>query len=195
MREFLERLDLSLQSQPGVAAPLDGDPARAAVLIVLRTDRDEPELLLIKRAAREGDPWSGQVALPGGRWQASDLSLEETAVRETHEETGLDLRQAGRLLGTLDDLRPRTALLPSIVVTPYVAHLAVPAPLRPNHEVADAFWVAWSVLTDPSVDRISEVKARGSTWRAPSFVLGEHIVWGMTERILRQLIARTQQSS
>lgn len=192
MPDLLERLGASLRARPGALAPLDGAPARAAVLTVLRTDRGEPELLLIERAAREGDPWSGQVALPGGRWQVEDQTLEHTAARETLEETGLDVWQGGAILGALDELRPRTALLPSIVVTPFVAHLPAPPALQTNHEVAAAFWVPWSQLIDPAVDRISEVRARGSTWRAPSFVLGDRVVWGMTERILRDLIARIQ---
>jgi 8-oxo-dGTP pyrophosphatase MutT (NUDIX family) len=114
----------------------------------------------------------------------------ETAVRETREEIGLDA-PLHTIIGALDELRPRSALLPAIVVTPYVAQLAAPGPLTLNHEVADAFWVPWTQLTDPANDQVSEVHARGSTWRTPSFVIGQHIVWGMTERILRQLMSRT----
>ena len=106
------------------------------------------------------------------------------------EETGLDLGALGTLLGTLDDLRPLTAILPPIIVTPFVAALGTPTELQLSHEVADTFWVPWSDLTDPRLARESEVKSRGATWRTPSFVFGEHVVWGMTERILRQLIER-----
>ena len=67
MEPLLTRLEQSLRDQPGRPAELDGEPARAAVLIAFREDRGESELLLIRRAVREGDPWSGQIALPGGR--------------------------------------------------------------------------------------------------------------------------------
>lgn len=190
MLHILERLQLSLAQRPARRAELDGDPAKAAVLIAFREDRGEPELLLIRRATRQGDPWSGQIALPGGRWSPHDQTLEDTALRETLEETGLDVSASGRVVGMLDELRPRTPVLPPIVVTPYVALVVPPERLVLNHEVADAFWVPWPVLADPASTRESEVQARGLTWRAPSFVVQEHVVWGMTERILRGLLYR-----
>lgn len=190
MHPVLDRLAASLKANPGRAVSVDGDAPRAAVALAFRTDRGEPELLFIRRAERENDPWSGQVALPGGRWSHGDTSLQATAVRETLEETGLDLDALGTVLGALDELRPLTAILPPIVVTPFVAALAAPSELRLSYEVADTFWVPWSAITDPAFVRESEVRSRGATWRTPSFVFGEHVVWGMTERILRQLIAR-----
>ena len=174
-------------------AETDGAPARAAVSVTFRSDRGEPEFLLIRRAEREGDPWSGQVALPGGRWQREDQSLEDTALRETHEETGLDIRASGRVIGALDELRPRSTLLPPIVVTPYVAHIAPSAPLVLSDEVAAAFWVPWARLLDPELDYETEVSARGAIWRVPAFHLEGHVVWGLTERILRQLITRVHE--
>lgn len=190
MHPLLLRLERSLIERPGAPADLEGDPARAAVLIALREDRGEPELLLIRRAERQGDPWSGQIALPGGRRSPNDPSLQYTAIRETHEETGFDVTGRGRVLGMLDELRPRTPVLPPIIVSPFVAVVDPPDQLTLNHEVAEAFWVPWSVLANPESTRESEVQARGATWRAPSFVIREHIVWGMTERILRGLLAR-----
>lgn len=116
-----------------------------------------------------------------------------TAVRETLEETGLDLRTGSRILGRLDDLRPRTPHLPPIIVTPFVAAVPEQPPLILNHEIADAFWVPWSRLTDPATTRESEVSVRGSTWRTPAFMIDTHVIWGMTERIIRQLISRIEQ--
>jgi len=180
-----------LAAHPGAPAAVDGDPARAAVALTLRPGPDRAlELLLIRRADREGDPWSGQVALPGGRWSPNDASLLHTALRETWEETGIDLAAAGLVLGTLDELRPRTASLPAIIVTPVVVAMDDPAPLVLSDEVADAFWIPLALLQDPARSRDSRVQARGDTWLVPSFVLDEHVVWGLTERILRQLLSR-----
>ncbi len=97
---------------------------------------------MIKRAEFEGDPWSGQIALPGGRREEGDATLEETALRETFEETAIDVRAAGGgVLGTLDEVYPRTPVLPPIVVRPYVAVVPPNVSVVPSHEVAEAFWV------------------------------------------------------
>lgn len=184
------RLARALAERPGALAPDDGQPRRAAVAIVLRRGAgDQVELLLIKRSDRDGDPWSGHVALPGGRREPADATLQDTAVRETREETGIDLARDGRVLGTLDELRPRSAVLPSVIVTPFVAVVPADVAVEPNAEVAAAFWVPLALLTDPSVAVESEVTTRGTTWRVPSYTLGVHVVWGMTERILHNLLA------
>lgn len=187
----LRRLAEVLAAQPGARAEVDGTPARAAVAVTLRPTADaQVELLMIRRAERASDPWSGQIALPGGRWSPNDESLVHTALRETWEETGIDLAADGLILGTLDELHPRTPLLPPIVITPVVVALDAPAPLVLSDEVADAFWVSLGTLRAPESTRESQVHARGATFRVPSFVLGVHVVWGLTERIVRQLLAR-----
>ena len=187
---IFRRLRHALAERPGALAPDDGAPRRAAVAIVLRDASESGiELLLIKRSDREGDPWSGQIALPGGRHDPSDATLQDTAVRETREETGIDLAEHGIVLGTLDELRPRTPTLPSIIVTPFVAVVRSDVAIETSDEVAIAFWIPLSTLADPTMAVESEVTARGTTWRVPSYLLGGHIVWGMTERILRNLLA------
>jgi 8-oxo-dGTP pyrophosphatase MutT (NUDIX family) len=192
----LRRLGRILADRPGVTHPTsdDEDAVRtdhvrwAAVAILLRVNAAGGlDLLLIKRAVREGDPWSGHVALPGGRYDDTDASLEDTAVREVCEEVGIDVRQAGRVLGTLDDLVPRTPSLPPIAVRPFVAAVGDVA-LAPNHEVAEAAWVPLDALRAPEATRESTVLSRGERWRVPSFVVGDYLVWGMTERILRQFV-------
>ena len=182
------RLRRALEEHPPVLADDDGAPRRAAVAIVLRhTTEGVVELLLIKRSERENDPWSGHVALPGGRFDPEDATLQDTAIRETREETGIDIARDGVVLGMLDELRPRTAALPAIIVTPFVAVVPPTVTIEPSDEVAHAFWVALASLSDPTVTVESDVTSRGATWRVPSYLLGGHIVWGMTERILRNL--------
>jgi 8-oxo-dGTP pyrophosphatase MutT (NUDIX family) len=158
------------------------------VALVLRQGNSGLELLLIKRAERADDPWSGDVALPGGREEPADASLEATAIRETHEEIGLDLVATGELLGALDDLAPRLAPR-AIVVRPFVAVLRVDAPLVLSDEVAAVFWVPLAALTAPGAMTESVVRVRGAERRVASFVHGQHVVWGMTERIIRQLLS------
>jgi 8-oxo-dGTP pyrophosphatase MutT (NUDIX family) len=159
---------------------------QAAVAVVLgRYASDDPELLLIKRAEREGDPWSGQMALPGGRRETRDVDLLQTALRETHEETGIDLNGHAPL-GELDDLHPRSKFLPPIVVRPFVFGLAGRPAVTASDEVTLYMWVPLSELKASS--QRSHVVVRGVPLDVASYVLGPHVVWGMTERILKPII-------
>jgi 8-oxo-dGTP pyrophosphatase MutT (NUDIX family) len=190
-----------------VAVVADGDPTprRAAVALVLRVPAGPdgapraggpavpnalpgPELLLVKRAEYPGDPWSGHVALPGGRAEPGDASLWHTAARETREETGLDLLADGRLLGALDEIYPRTPVLPPIVVRPHVAVVGGGGALALSAELAAAFWVPLAHFGLPGVSADRVVQARGGPLTVPSFAVAGHTVWGMTDRILRQLL-------
>jgi len=162
-------------------------PPRAAVAVILRDGPPGVELLLIKRADHPDDPWSGHIALPGGREEPSDPSLEATAVRETREETGVDLERDGQLLGPLDALSPRATPI-SVLVQPYVAAIREHRPLVLSDEVAAAFWVPLATLAAPGASTESVVHVRGREMRVQSFRHGDYVVWGLTERIIRQLL-------
>jgi len=170
---------------PQVADAPDARPA--AVALVLLEGPQGLELILIKRAERGDDPWSGQIALPGGRYEVGDRDLEATAVRETSEETGVDLSGAERL-GALDDLYPRTSLLPPVVVRPFVFALTRRAALVPSDEVQRAFWLPLGRLSDPGVRREVTVKVRGGTHTLPAYLVDDDLIWGMTERILTPFV-------
>lgn len=159
----------------------------AAVAAVLRVV-DEPELLFIKRADAEHDPWSGHIAFPGGRAEPGDQSLYATAVRETREELSLDLTR-GRLLGQLDDLAPRSPRLPPIIVRPFVAQVASDVTFVLSREVASAFWVPLSRLRAPEAHVEHELLHNGESARFPAYAAQGHVVWGLTERIVRQLLS------
>ncbi len=158
----------------------------AAVALVLAPGGNDVQLLLVRRATHEADPWSGQIALPGGRFEPHDASLLHTAIRETREETALDL-SAATVLGELDELRPRTPVLPPVIVRPFVVTVpGVPA-LVPNHEVAELFWVELGVLFAPHNRVHTTVETRGLRMQVEAIDVGGRIIWGMTERILRGL--------
>lgn len=162
---------------------------RAAVALMLRGgEAGSPELLFIKRADYPGDPWSGQVAFPGGREEPGDRSLLETAVRETYEETGIDLVREGVVIGTLDDLRPQTIKLPAVVVRPFVALVARDDPLLLSLEAAESFWVPLDSLRIDEAWRDTPVFARGMQINRRAFHHEGHVIWGMTERILGQFL-------
>lgn len=186
----VRRLAEVLAVRPGAQVPADeGAPRRAAVALILRVTADETvDLLFIQRAEYAGDPWSGHVAFPGGRAEPSDHSLEDTAVRETREETAIDVRRDGRVLGALDEIRPLNPALPQIVVRPYVALVPPDVAITLSDEVAAAFWVPLTRLRDPVSSGESGVLVRGEERQVSSYRYEGHVIWGLTERILRQLL-------
>jgi 8-oxo-dGTP pyrophosphatase MutT (NUDIX family) len=182
----------ALAARLSVRVPAEADRGHetrlAAVAAVIRVVASEPELLFIKRAEHEGDPWSGHMAFPGGRHEPGDGTLEETACRESYEELALDLR-AGTILGRLDDLAPRSPALPPILIRPFVAVVAPDVTFAPSEEVAATFWVPLSVLAHEDSRAEHVMTINGARARFPGFRVHEHIVWGLTERIVQQLLS------
>ncbi len=161
----------------------------AAVALILAPGAgDELELLLIERAKRSGDPWSGQMALPGGRREESDDGLLDTVRRETREETGIEL-PTDSLLGELDDLFPNIKVLPEIVVRPFVFGLGIRPAVIPTGEVAGHLWV--SLLDLEQRRRPAQVVIQQEKRKVDAFVLGERVVWGITYRIVAALLGLT----
>ncbi len=184
----------SLKSR--LSAPLPSDPtvpeghAQAAVSLVLRS-RDELELLLIKRAESPSDPWSGHMALPGGKREHSDESLLHTAVRETLEETGLALGGNGEHLGRLTRLDPSTRRLPPLTITPYVFGVSGDAEAHAeSFEVDAVFWVPLPTLRDPASAGVFRYRAGDLIRRFPSFTVEGQAVWGLTYRVLEEFLQR-----
>ena len=160
----------------------------ASVALILAPGPDS--VLVIRRAHREGDPWSGHMALPGGRREPEDADLIATAIRETAEEVGVALPREG-LLGGLADVIPRTPVLPPIAVRPYVFRLPTRPALELNDEIGAAVWLSIAELRSqwrPAV----EVEVAGAPRLTPAFVTPHGVIWGMTERILRDLLERVQ---
>ena len=186
------RLARSLRERPGTQRPLDDPMRRAAVALILRGEAGALEILMIKRASYEGDPWSGHVALPGGRREPGDATLEATAIRETREETALDLAAHGRIIGRLDELLPATPTLPPIAIAPYVALLGGAAPMTLSEEVDAAFWVSLAALMDRAAWTDVQLVVRGVRRTFPAFLHEGHVIWGLTERILEQFLGRLE---
>jgi 8-oxo-dGTP pyrophosphatase MutT (NUDIX family) len=162
--------------------------APAAVTLLLVDAPAGPEVLLIRRAERAGDPWSGQIGLPGGKQDPRDFDLLRTAVRETREEVGVDLA-AVPALAQLSDLRPRTPLLPPVYVRPFVFGVERRPELRFSAEVQEGRWVGLEALLQPGRRREVAAPVPGLERPMPAYVLDDWVVWGMTERILTPFLA------
>ncbi len=168
---------------------LAGDWPRAAVALVLR-DRASGglELLFIRRAEHQGDPWSGQVGFPGGRSEPEDASPLATAVRETLEETGLDLARDAEELGALDDLRALARGRPvDLVIEPLVFHLTRPADGAPSREVVSLHWLDLETLLDPASRSVFEYRHEETTRELPCLRVGGLVIWGLTFRMFENL--------
>jgi 8-oxo-dGTP pyrophosphatase MutT (NUDIX family) len=184
----LDRLAARIAGHPPVEADqVTADGLRwAAVAVVLVPEPDA--LLLIRRAERLGDPWSGHMALPGGRQDPTDADLVATAIRETEEEVGVVLPRE-RLVGALDDVAPRTPVLPPIAVRPFVFRLPERPELRLNPEVASAAWIGLDTLLHPDTYTTVTLHLHGRERVVQGYQLADALVWGMTERILQTLFA------
>jgi 8-oxo-dGTP pyrophosphatase MutT (NUDIX family) len=193
----IARLARSLEARPGVPiVPGEDEVVRwAAIALVVRTGPDgDPELLMIKRAEAERDPWSGHVACPGGRMEPGDHDLAQTAIRETWEETGVDLATHGRVLGQLDDLAPRSPQLPPIVIRPFAAVVRPDVEIVPSSEVAEAFWVPLPAIRERAAWGMGMVEIAGmGSVSVPAFLHGSYTVWGLTERVLREFLGRIEE--
>jgi 8-oxo-dGTP pyrophosphatase MutT (NUDIX family) len=163
---------------------------RAAVALVVRPEADDLEVLLIKRAPRQGDPWSGHMALPGGRQDPTDADPLATAVRESWEEVGIDLRSVGQRLGPLDEVQPLGAGVPPIAISPFSFVVPAGTVARPNVEVAEAMWVPLPELAAPGA-RAEYLHhfADGRSLRFPALACRGETVWGLTYRIVSQFLA------
>jgi 8-oxo-dGTP pyrophosphatase MutT (NUDIX family) len=175
----------------GLGSVTDADPSLiwAAVALVLTPDPDS--ILLIRRADRTGDPWSGHMALPGGRREPEDPDLLATAIRETWEEVGIEL-DPNSLAGALEDVVPRTPTLPPIAVRPFVFTIAQRPAMTLNPEVAHANWVPVDRLLRADTHHPVQVDIAGKRRLVPAYELENAIVWGMTERILTGFLGQLQ---
>lgn len=184
---FLESLSPKLVTETPTRLVLKKS---AGVAVIFRETPEDEEVLLIRRAEREGDPWSGQVALPGGMVSAADRSFGDTAKREAKEEVGVDLSPAAAVFcGYMRDFRAHAK---QIVVVPSVFKLVAPSALTPNAEVASSDWASLKKLAGEEA-RSSYLIPRGAGQIPfPCIVHNGLVIWGLTERILSEIIRGRQ---
>lgn len=163
---------------------------RSAVALPLRDGADGLEVLMIERAHREGDRWSGHMAFPGGMVDPQDASSLAGAMRETREEVGVDLDRHGAMLARLSDIASHSHAghHRPLIITPYVFALGETPTLTLNHEVADVEWVPLRFLADHGNRAEMDWEYRNSKMRLPFYIYRERRIWGLSLRMLDELI-------
>jgi 8-oxo-dGTP pyrophosphatase MutT (NUDIX family) len=164
--------------------------ARCAVALFLHEQpRHGVSVLMIRRAERAGDPWSGHMAFPGGRRERADRNTLATALRETQEEVGFDAAGAARLLGRLSDLATRPGRKGGpMIITPYVFHLRTETELVPNHEVAETVWVPLGFLAERGNREKMRWAPNGVPLELPCYQFGGRRIWGLSLMMLDELL-------
>ncbi len=158
----------------------------AAVSIVLRNSINGPEFLLIQRAKHENDPWSGQMAFPGGKYDKSDQDYKDTAIRETKEEINLNLHDE-EFIGQIDDvygLKANGGF--SVHVACYVFKIDRKVTLKPNYEVADLVWLPFSFL-ETTQNAYEFYHPHDASLKMPAILINAHkdqVLWGLSLRML-----------
>ena len=178
LRRRLRPTDRFLESE-------EGHPPDAAVAVIINSSQSTSSLLLIRRTQRIGDPWSGQIAFPGGHRAPGDRSFLDTAIREANEEIGVSLRDHA-VLGVLPLVYARTR---RIRVVPFVFQLKTSVEFRTNMEVAEAFWVPVNELAHSKVTK-SKVRVEDRELTVDSYIYGENVIWGLTLRIIKMLLGK-----
>lgn len=181
-------LHRALEKRPPRVIEPDPNVVRASVALLVRPGGSDLDVLLIERPQSPDDPWSGHMALPGGRRQGDEAPLA-TAIRETHEEVGVDLLANGMLIGRLDDVHPSRGG-PQIAVAPFVFAVPGEITIAPDpREVASAVWIPLAHLADPaSAAEHLHVLPGGGRLRFPALAYDHHVIWGLTYRMLIQFL-------
>jgi 8-oxo-dGTP pyrophosphatase MutT (NUDIX family) len=173
--KLLEKLTSALEQS------LEPNEANASVVVLLRVENQVIQVLLVKRAVHPTDTWSGQIALPGGKKELNDKSLKETVVRETLEETRINLLEDCQFLGLIEPLR--SAKRPEMKILPFVVLQKEPQTINLNNELTEYFWAPLKELNKHK----KEVKLDFGELTA--YTVDGHIIWGLTFNILHNLLS------
>ena len=155
--------------------------ANAAVVVLLRATDQDFQVLFVKRAENSGDPWSGQTALPGGKRNPEDRDMKETVVRETLEETRINLLVGCRFLGAMEPVR--STQKPEMKILPFVVLLEKEQAIKLNEELTEYFWTPLKELAK------HKGTVKFSFGEYPAYIIEKHIIRGLTYKIMQNLLS------
>jgi 8-oxo-dGTP pyrophosphatase MutT (NUDIX family) len=172
--------------EPSLSGTTDQIAAAVLVPLFVTADANEPHVVLTRRRA-DLRRHAGEISFPGGRRDAGDATLADTALREAEEEVGLPRAQV-RMLG---ELPPTSTFATNYVIHPYVG--VIPAGLLwqlSPREVDVVLELPVAALR--SARTRTRLERRGISFETDAYLLDENLIWGATARILEQLLERLQ---
>jgi 8-oxo-dGTP pyrophosphatase MutT (NUDIX family) len=157
---------------------------RAAVLIPLFFKEGEAHMLLTRRTDKV-EHHKNQIAFPGGRHDANDINLRETAIRETWEEMGI-MHNDIKILGQTDDFLTNT----NFMITPYVGFIPYPYKYNLNHdEISNVFEIPLRTLLDPQIFEVKPLIREGIHWKLHYYHCDGLVIWGVTGFLLSNFLS------
>lgn len=188
----MKHLTKVLDSFSPYQAPENGNEGKqykfSAVCLILSMHEGQkaPRLLMMRRAKRRGDPWSGHMAFPGGRIEPQDESVQAGALRELHEEMGVDAHDLN-YLGRLSDLH--TLNIPGqrqLVVSPFVFEAKKSLVLKPNYEADGTYWIP--------LEFFAQARRKNMYWwrrkrliKLPFYRYKKRRIWGLSLAMIDEL--------
>jgi 8-oxo-dGTP pyrophosphatase MutT (NUDIX family) len=171
---------------PAGAARAVGEEIPAAVLapLFVRGDAAELHLVLTRRRA-DLRRHAGEIAFPGGRRDAEDADLATTALREAEEEIGLP-RAEVELLGELPQV---STFATNYLIHPFVGTIPERSAWHPSAREVDAVLELPLAAVRDGRTR-THMERRGIRFQTDAYVVGEHLIWGATARIIELLLER-----
>ncbi|MDB4166740.1 CoA pyrophosphatase [Gammaproteobacteria bacterium] len=156
-----------------------GRPQASVLIAILNYGEyiESPELIYTQRSGHLSTH-SGEVSFPGGKAEDGDVSLFDTALRESNEEMSLNGEDV-TMLGKLDYLISRH----KIEVNPFIATVDKPQDLEANEEIQEIFTVPLSFLLDSKNIKRESIERQGSVWEVPTWSLKNQKIWGLTAMI------------
>ena len=171
-KSLIEKLTKQLSPEPW-------SYAQAAVAILVKPKQNDLEFFLVKRAEVDDDPWSGDMAFPGGKKNPQDQSLVDTAVREVLEETSIDLNKE-KVIGFMEPIY--SSVRKSIAVQPIVYRFDYYPQVKLNYELTKFLWAPLSEIIQ------GKTNATVKGWEGPVYMVQGETVWGLTFRMLEKIL-------
>ena len=182
--EYMELLKNTIKSRKP-STILNNDSYKEACVLIPIFKKDDEAYLLFTKRSHHVEHHKGQISFPGGGVDDTDVSLEDTALREAYEEIGLK-REDVELLGRLDDT---ITFASGYIVHPFVGLIPYPYDFKINkREVEKIIDIPLNFFFQDGVLKMRSIHNDGRIYNSLTFEYNGEIIWGATARIIQNLL-------